>query len=575
MKKKVFLWLLGVIAAVLAVCSLLVGVAFSIREKQETVEYLQIITLKAAQVYEETGDLSLIVRLTDADRVTLIGEGGAVVFDSVADPKEMENHGDRQEVRVAQEGLVFVAERRSETLSTKQIYSATRLSDGSVLRLAKNFGGLGENLGLIMPAIAASALITLVVSVVIARTFSESIVRPLEHTAEKLAQGSFASLAESFSSYYEIDRIVYDINKLVREIARSKEDLQREKDKIQFILAKMAEGFILLDGDGNITLINDSAKEIFGWNAYGDPETLDLLRGSEKISGAVTEAASRGTSSIFDLELGGKTYSVHVARVFGSTLSEEGRSVSVLIIDVTAERQSQKMRSEFFSNASHELKTPVTSILGFAEMLDSGLLSEEDRKNTYTRIKTETRRIAELISDILTISELEGGRMPEDEETVVLSEVARDVAEMLKPTAEALGVTVSVKGGEVRYRVSRRKIHDLIRNLAENAVKYNKKGGTVEISTYSTANDVVIEVSDTGIGIPEKAQSRIFERFYRVDQGRSRSVGGTGLGLAIVKHITLSLGGEILLESRENVGTKITVKLPYKKPAEKYSTHAK
>ncbi|MDD2431799.1 MAG: ATP-binding protein [Firmicutes bacterium] len=566
MKNKIFLRFIGIIAVTLLSCGLITAVIFGIKAETETTDYLTNLALDAASSYVNTGDMSLIYSLIDVDRVTLIDESGAVIWDSDARPNEMENHSQREEVKNAEEGKVFISKRQSQTLSMPFLYAATRLPDGSVLRLAKYYQGLLQSIQLVTPAIVVSVLITLVLAVLLARSFADDVVKPLEYTAEKIAIGDFSQLPQTSIGYYEIDRIILNIKRLLQEITKSKEELQLERDKIQFILANMAEGFVLLDANKNIVLINDSAKNIFKWDKEETPEKVYLLTRNIKINDALEKAGIQNISSIFDLEIESKTFSVHISPVIQEAyLANTGKGITMLLIDVTTERDTQKMRSQFFSNASHELQTPITSILGFTEMLDNDMLTEEKRKETYKRIQNETRRIANLINDILTISRLESNEVPKEDETVSFNEVVSEVISALTPQAITNNITVNVNCGTIRYKASRRQIYELIKNLVENALKYNRAGGVVDISVFSTANNVVIEVADTGIGIPMKAQSRIFERFYRVDSGRTKTIGGTGLGLAIVKHITLNLRGEILLESKENVGTKITVKLPYTK----------
>lgn len=559
MKKAIFLRLIITAGIALLCYGIIITFLFGINEEKKTKASLSKVCLFIFLEYENN-NISFLSKLPNIDRVTLLGPDGRVLFDSLADPLKMENHSQREEVKQAKVGQAFITTRKSSTLDSPYMYAAIKLKDGRILRLARQYSGLIQNISLQLPAIITSMLIVLFLATLMASAFSKNIVLPLEKAASNIASGNIAELAAVSKGYSEIEKIVLNIKELLNEIAYSKTELLKEKNKIDFILSNMAEGFVLLDEYKNILIVNDSAKAIFKCDKV--PTNIQLLTTNSKIERAVDKAIKDNTSSIFDLKAEEKIYSVHISPVLGEYFSKEGRGITILLIDVTTERQAQQMRSEFFSNASHELKTPITSVLGFAEMLSNDLLSEDSRKETYKRIQNEAIRIASLINDILTISRLETNQDIPDKEEVSLKEVVDEVISALSPQALALSISVDVKCEDLVIKANKRQLYELISNLVENGIKYNKQSGKLDLAIAAKANNIEIVVADTGIGIPVKAQSRVFERFYRVDSGRTKSVGGTGLGLAIVKHIALSLNGEIALESKEDVGTKITVKLP-------------
>lgn len=562
MKKAIYARLILIVTIALLCCGLISAVIFGINEENRTKDLLSQLCLAVAYQYDPNIDLISLTFLEKVDRVTLVDPDGKVLADSQADPQFMENHKTRAEIRDAKHNTVTITKRRSSTLGAPFMYAAIILPDENILRLAQNYNGLLQSIMLQIPAILVSMLLTLLLAVFIANNFSKKITSPLEEVADHIASGNLNQLRWTKNSYYEIEKIVHNIKDLLQEIDLSKKELTLEKDRLQFILSSMAEGFVLLDEDKNIVLVNDSAKTIFKYDINRLPSNILVLTRNQRIENAVTKAANSNISSIFDIAVDDKIYSVHVSPVLEEYISTKGRGITILLIDVTTERETQKMRSEFFSNASHELKTPITSILGFTEMLSSDMLNESNRKETYKRIQKETKRMAELIEDILTISRLESNQHTPSTELVFIKEVANEVISSLTPQAQEATVSINSDCEDFVVNVNKRQIYELLSNLIENGIKYNRIGGLVELSIKAVGRNVVIKVRDTGIGIPVKVQNRVFERFYRVESGRSRSVGGTGLGLSIVKHIALNLKGEISLESKEGIGTIITIKLP-------------
>ena len=554
MRKAIYLRFVLIIFIAAVIFGIVSTVLYAIRDELETREGLTKYCYIAKKLYESGVDINEISKLIDNERITIISNDGTVIVDSEATALNMENHFNRPEIKNATEGIAAVDVRSSKTLGIYFMYAAIKLGDQNILRVATSYSGVWDGIGEAVPMALFSMLITLIIAVFLAGSFSKKIIAPFERLADDIANESFDALEEN-QAYYEISRITNRIKSLLDKMSNTQNQLIAEKDKISFILSNLEEGFILLSDSGKIQLINNSAKKIFESDFDFNDQSILFLTRNKKIEAAVEKAISGSYSSLFDVKISNKIYSVHV-----SPIPEKESGTTILLVDVTNERTLQEQRSSFFSNASHELKTPITSVLGFSEMLIYG--TADDEKQVYSRIHTEAKRMNNLINDILTISRLESGSSEDVKEEILISDVVNEVKETLSPLAAKENIEIKTECDDSVIFANKRRVHELINNLTENAIKYNKENGKVKIFVKESPLSKIISVEDTGIGIPIHAQARVFERFYRVDSGRSKITGGTGLGLSIVKHIVLSLGGEIILESRISEGTKITIKIP-------------
>jgi two-component system phosphate regulon sensor histidine kinase PhoR len=379
---------------------------------------------------------------------------------------------------------------------------------------------------------------------------TQTITAPLEKIVDALTTQQYDQLEATPSSHYEIEKLMHSLTVLLSRITESNTALQEERNKVEMILANMSEGFVLVDHDKNILLCNTSARTFFGINPDEKPENVMHLSHSVMVIDALQNAIANDQSSVFDLTILEK----RTARFHISPSGESG--AVMLIVDVTDEKQLEQQKQDFFSTASHELKTPITSILGFSQMLSSGMV--ENNSEIITRIETEARRLSELINDILTVSRLELNQMSEERTDLNFGDIVREAAESLSGSTIKIHLDVD----DVIFHADKRHLYELCTNLIENAVKYNKPDGTVNVSLSSVAGVVTLCVKDTGIGIPLEYQTRIFERFFRVDFGRDKKLGGVGLGLFIVKHIVELYDGSISLKSSPDEGTEIIVRLP-------------
>jgi len=563
MRKAIYLRFIIIIIITALIGGLVSAIFFATENEKKAEEYVARICNIVSYQYYINSDAKYLAEVTGGERVTIIAADGTVLDDSISDPKTMENHLAREEVKYAKEGEITTAKRASQTLGEPYMYAATMTADGNIIRISHSYGGFLRSIAYLTPVILISFILVAILAIFLAGAFTKNIISPLENFADTLALGKYDEL-EQKNAYYEIEKIISKIKDLLKRLSDSQNEIGAQHEKINFILSNMDEGFILLDDEKNIRLCNNSAQRIFGLKTDPNMQNIVTAVRNAKIINAVDMAIAENSSTVFDLQLNNTDYSVHVSPVSSEYVGTETdkNGATILLLDVGAERKSQRQRSEFFANASHELKTPITSIMGFSEILSNNLVKQNEQKQIHERIYTESKRIGNLIDDILTISRLESGVTTNVDESIDVKKVVTEVVNSLTPRAKALGATINTECDTSYISANYRQIYELVSNLAENAIKYNKPNGQVNISVKNTADRAVITVSDTGIGIPPAAQGRIFERFYRVDTGRSKSVGGTGLGLAIVKHIVVSLGGEINLKSQVAEGTNITVSLP-------------
>lgn len=565
MRRTIFLRFVAVITITAFVCSLVSAMLFAASEEERARESLSQLCSIAAHEYSLNPDATALSDILGNERVTIIAADGTVLSDSVSNANDMENHMDREEVKGAREGTITTATRQSGTLSRPYMYAATKLSDGNIIRLAHSYGGILHSIAVQWPSLLTAVAVAALCALFAANAYTKRVIKPLETCADNLSAGNYEALNQE-STYFEIDRITGKINELLIKLLHAQKENEKERDKVNFILSNMNEGLVLIDENQHIQLIDASAKRIFGCQADVIGQNILMLTRNTKIEAAVNQAVTEQIASIFDVPLHNTVYSIHVAPALGETAGTKDTAATILIIDVGEQRASLQQRSEFFSNASHELKTPITSVMGFAEMLHNGMLKQDEQERITERMYSETKRMNHLIDDILTISRLESGVNTEHIECISIGDVAGEVAEALLPQAQEQDITVQLHcAEEVSIRANRRQMHELLTNIIENAIKYNNPGGSVDIEIAHELDKARISVKDTGVGIPLEAQSRIFERFYRVDLGRSKSVGGTGLGLAIVKHIVASLEGEVALKSQTGSGTEVTVMLPLKR----------
>lgn len=487
----------------------------------------------------------------DSFRLTWIDADGTVLFDSVADEKTMENHLGREEIRQAFETGTGSSVRTSDTLTEKTLYEATLLPDGTVLRISVSSASAAAlGLGMLQPMLFIF-FAALVLSAVLATAMAKKITDPLnridlEHPLEN-------------NAYEELAPLLRRIHQQHQQINGQLGALRQKTDEFQQITDNLREGLVLLDGNRRILSINPAARALFGADTTCVGKDFLTVERRHDISAAI-EAALSGGHSALRTERDGREYQLDISRI-----ASDGKPLGAVLLsfDVTEQAGAERSRREFSANVSHELKTPLQSIIGSAELIENGMVKQEDLPRFVGHIRSEAARLVALIEDIIRLSQLDEGE-PMPTEPVSLHTLSQDVQLALRSAAEAKDVTLSVVGDDGILVGVRRLLYEIVYNLCDNAIRYNVDGGSVEVRIADAPTQVTLTVADTGIGIPPEHQARVFERFYRVDKSHSRKSGGTGLGLSIVKHAVQLHHGKLDLQSDVNQGTRITVTLPKK-----------
>ncbi len=503
----------------------------------------------AVSAVEEEGESYLSRLKPESYRLTWVGEDGSVLYDTQADAGQMENHKDRTEIQDALKLGQGQSSRYSSTLMEKTLYFARRLKDGSVLRISVSRATAWRLvLGMLQPVLMVLAA-ALLLSGLLAGRLSKKIVEPLNHLDLEHPLDN--------ECYEEISPLLNRINRQHEEIQQQLRAMRQRTDEFNQIIGNMQEGLVLLDEKENVLSINAAAIKIFGVKESCVGQSFLTVDRNHEISLAIQQALSDGHAEI-RCHRGGRVYQFDLSRI-----ASDGRVVGAVLLafDITEQEYAERNRREFTANVSHELKTPLQGILGSAELIEKGMVQPEDVPHFIGQIRTEATRMVTLIGDIIRLSQLdEGDEMPR--EKVELFALAEEVTDSLKDEAAKKKVTLVVEGQAASIEGVRRLLYEIFYNLCDNAIKYNVPGGSVHFFVDSNEKSAVVKVADTGIGIPAEDQSRVFERFYRVDKSHSKASGGTGLGLSIVKHAVQYHHGSIELKSEPGKGTEITCIFP-------------
>lgn len=491
---------------------------------------------------------SFLTRLkSNRFRLTWIAADGSVIYDTQTG--ELENHMERAEVKEAMQNGEGESRRYSSTLMEKTIYYAKRLDDGTVLRISTSSATAGKLLlGMLRPIVIV-LIAALVLSLIFADRLAKRIVEPLN--------GLDLDRPLENDAYEELSPLLNRINRQHMQIARQLEDLNKKKDEFEQITESMQEGLVLLDQKGTILSINKAARSLFLANEECIGKDFITIERSYGVISAIQQAVRSGHAEE-RMEQGGRIYQLDITRIESAA---KPVGAVILSFDITEQENAEQNRREFTANVSHELKTPLQGIIGSAELIENGMVKPEDMARFVGHIRTEAQRLVTLIADIIRLSQLdEGHELPM--EGVDMLCVASDAAAQLKAAAEAKHISMSIEGEACTVYGARSLLYEVAYNLIDNAIKYNRENGVVDIKVSRENKKVKLTVSDTGIGIAPEHQQRIFERFYRVDKSHSKASGGTGLGLSIVKHAVQYHHGEIKLKSELNKGSEITVALP-------------
>lgn len=553
MTRKIFQSIIAVVISMLLLSlALITGVLYNHFETT-MLDQLRTTAQFAEQGVEQEGMAYFDSLHAQNCRVTWIAADGTVKYDNRSNPKTMENHADRQEVREAMENDSGTSVRRSSTLSEHTMYYAKRLSDGTVLRLSMSQRSVLFLMGGMLSPLVFIFLAACLLAGVLSYRVSKKIVKPLSEIDLKHP--------EQVETYDELSPFLQRIAAQNREIDARMAEIRKQQQEFSMITENMSEGLFVVDRNYQILSYNKSAMQIFGMDPGQAHENLLAVNRSEGFRNAV-DSALKGRHTQENLELDGRVYQIIANAVCQPDFAEDMVGAVILVLDVTEKEAQEQYRREFTANVSHELKTPLTSISGIAEIIRNGIVKPEDIPHFAGKIYDESQRLITLIGDIIKLSRLDENQVPMERETVDMLEMARDVVQQLSSVARKSGVTLVANGSHGQVQGVRQVLGEMVYNLCENAVKYNRAGGRVWVDVQQVADHVVLRVKDTGIGIPAAEQGRIFERFYRVDKSHSKAVGGTGLGLSIVKHGAALHHATISVSSEPEQGTEITLTFP-------------
>lgn len=553
MTRKIFQSIIAVVISVLLLSlALITGVLYNHFETT-MLDQLRTTAQFAEQGVEQEGMAYFDSLHAKNCRVTWIAADGTVKYDNRSNPKTMENHADRQEVREAMENDSGTSVRRSSTLSEHTMYYAKRLSDGTVLRLSMSQRSVLFLMGGMLSPLVFIFLAACLLAGVLSYRVSKKIVKPLSEIDLKHP--------EQVETYDELSPFLQRIAAQNREIDARMAEIRKQQQEFSMITENMSEGLFVVDRNYQILSYNKSAMQIFGMDPGQEHENLLAVNRSEGFRNAV-DSALKGRHTQENLELNGRVYQIIANAVCQPDFAEDMVGAVILVLDVTEKEAQEQYRREFTANVSHELKTPLTSISGIAEIIRNGIVKPEDIPHFAGKIYDESQRLIALIGDIIKLSRLDENQVPMERETVDMLEMARNVVQQLSSVARKSGVTLVANGTHGQVQGVRQVLGEMVYNLCENAVKYNRAGGRVWVDVQQVADHVVLRVKDTGIGIPAAEQGRIFERFYRVDKSHSKAVGGTGLGLSIVKHGAALHHATISVSSEPEQGTEITLTFP-------------
>ena len=552
MNKKIFRSSLLTVCLVLAATiALIMGLLFHFFEKQIQKELANEAGFLAHALENEGAGYfdsfdNKNNRLAGNNRITWIDENGTVLFDSRADVSELDNHADRDEIKTAMKEGKGMSTRYSKTLTEKTVNYAIRLSDGSILRVSiEQYTVVTILMGMLQP-ILFIMFVALILTLVLSARVSKAIIEPIN----KLD----LEIPENNDTYEELTPLLRKIADQKETIGEQLADARKKQKEFNLITENMSEGFLVIDADANLLTYNSAALNLLEITPPADRSVLLFCRAKE-FRGVISDVLS-GIKAENTMVREERSYSLIANPVYEK---ESVIGAVVVILDITEREKGDMLRREFTANVSHELKTPLTSISGFAELMKAGDVLENDVTDFSKSIYDEAQRLITLVNDIIKISELDGQSIPYEKETVDLYELSKEVIGRLEKEADKKNITFHLIGGRAEIIGVHKILEEMLYNLCDNAIKYNKENGTVDVLVNQTGDGVNVIVCDTGIGIPISHQDRVFERFYRVDKSHSKKVGGTGLGLAIVKHGALYHHAKLSLESTVDVGTVVTI----------------
>ena len=552
MKKRIYAYMLICSFLCITVITLLLSFVFYELVSKNEQKEIQTNAIYIAGMLDLQNDKAKYLVQTpqqESYRITLVDEGGKVLFDNYMDISSMDNHAQRPEIEQAVRQNTGEYKRFSGSLDTETYYYAIKLADGKILRLAKTTESISSIFFSALPALAFAVFLALAVCFMVSKRLTKKIIQPIN--ALQLDN-------ENTEVYEEISPLINKINEQKMQISAQMSELEKRADTIQSIIQNMHEGLVFIDTEANILAINQSAITLLQAEKsdYIGKSILLLTREPEIIENI--KKSLSGSKKSFAIAIRGRNLDIYTSPVLAGA---DSIGCIAILVDATEKALAEKMRREFSANVSHELKTPLTSILGFSEIIENGMAQKDDITDFAGRIKSEVVRLISLIENIIKISEFDEKEKIKNFTVFDLRALAEETVQTLALSAQDKSVNISLSGDRFDITADRTMMSELLSNLIENAIKYNKPNGSVEVDLLKSDDHIKITVKDTGIGIADEHLYRVFERFYRADPSRSKKTGGSGLGLSIVKHIAQYHGGDVQIKSIINEGTSVIVEL--------------
>ncbi len=490
-------------------------------------------------------------------RVTVVDPDGSVIYDNFTDPKNMENHASRKEIKEALNGNLGKDVRLSNTLGKDTYYYAQLMQDGNVVRISKQTESILGSFIKTVPLILLMSIILIIVLLLVNKKLVDKLLKPIDYASEHLHRDDFST--QKLDVYDELSPFIRTIERKNKDIKEYIERLETKERTVSEILRNMNEGLVLIDPDLKVIQLNEAAKKLFKASMQANYMDMDIVRltRSQEVSDKLKELVKTHKASSFELMADEDSLKIYLSPIeSGSALT----GIIMLVLDVNDEKKAEKLRREFSANVSHELKSPLTSISGYAELIKNGMVKDEDIKKFSGIIFDEAGQMLRLIENIILISKLDEKPELKCEEEVSIKETIDEILDLYKGKIDAKNLSVECHIEEgLKKNVPLGMLSELYRNLISNAIKYNKDGGKIIISAEKRGDNIISKITDTGIGLEKDEIPRIFERFYMVDKGRNRNTNSTGLGLAIVKHIVEDMGGTIDVNSELGKGTTMKV----------------
>ena len=555
MKKK-----LNIIYAIVFFLSILLSVSLTVYILYQNTRTNELKELKdelAIASMLDKDDLEMMRGFDVSLRFTIVDRDGKVLFDNFTEPASMENHAGRKEIKEALNGNLGKDVRLSNTLGKDTYYYALLMKDGNIIRVSKQTESILGSFIKTVPLILLMSIILIIVLLLVNKKLVDKLLKPIDYASEHLHRDDFST--QKLDVYDELSPFIRTIERKNKDIKEYIERLETKERTVSEILRNMNEGLVLIDPDLKVIQLNEAAKKLFKANMQANYMDMDIVRltRSQEVSDKLKELVKTHKASSFELMADEDSLKIYLSPIeSGSALT----GIIMLVLDVNDEKKAEKLRREFSANVSHELKSPLTSISGYAELIKNGMVKDEDIKKFSGIIFDEAGQMLRLIENIILISKLDEKPELKCEEEVSIKETIDEILDLYKGKIDAKNLSVECHIEEgLKKNVPLGMLSELYRNLISNAIKYNKDGGKISITVEKRADNIISKITDTGIGLEKDEIPRIFERFYMVDKGRNRNTNSTGLGLAIVKHIVEDMGGTIDVMSTLGEGTTFKV----------------